>query len=183
MGYIPSLKTKYQEEIIPALVKEFGYSSVMQVPTIEKIVVNQGIGQAVADKKVIEVAQQDLSLIVGQKAVITYSKKDISNFKLRKGMPIGVRSTLRGVKMYEFLERLIRISLPRVRDFKGISSKLDGRGNYTLGIQEHTIFPEIDIEKVSKILGIEITIVTTAHTDEEGSKLLTMFGLPFKKNN
>ena len=183
MGNIPSLKTKYKEEIVPALVKEFGYKSVMQVPKIEKIVINQGIGQAVADKKIIEMAQQELSLITGQHAVITYSKKDISNFKLRKGMPIGVRCTLRGVNMYEFLERLIRISLPRVRDFKGINSKLDGRGNYTLGIQEQIIFPEIDIDKVSKILGVEITFVTTAATDEEGSKLLTMFGLPFKKNN
>ncbi len=183
MAYIPSLKTKYKEEIIPALVKEFGYKSTMQVPKIEKIVVNQGIGQAVADKKIIDVAQQELSLIVGQKAVITHSKKDISNFKLRKGMPIGVRATLRGVKMYEFLERLIRISLPRVRDFKGINAKLDGRGNYTLGIKEQIIFPEIDIDKVNKILGVEITFVTTAETDEEASKLLTLFGLPFKKNN
>ncbi len=183
MGYTPSLKTKYKEEIVPALVKEFGYKSVMQVPAIEKIVVNQGLGQAVADKKIVDVAQLELSSIVGQHAVITRSKKDISNFKLRKGMPIGVRATLRGVKMYEFLERLIRISLPRVRDFKGINAKLDGRGNYTLGIQEQIIFPEIDIDKVSKILGVEITFVTTAATDEEASKLLSMFGLPFKKNN
>lgn len=181
MAYTPTLKTKYKEEIIPALVKEFGYKSVMQVPKIEKIVINQGIGQATADKKLIEVAQQELSLITGQKAVVTRSKKDISNFKLRKGMPIGVRCTLRGVKMYEFLERLIAISLPRIRDFKGISSKLDGRGNYTLGIQEQIIFPEIDIDKITKILGVEITFVTTAQTDEEASKLLSLYGLPFKK--
>lgn len=183
MGYKPSLKTKYQEEIIPALVKEFGYKSIMQVPKLEKIVINQGIGQATGDKKLIETAQADLSIIAGQKAVVTRSKKDISNFKLRKEMPIGVRVTLRGTKMYEFLERLVRISLPRLRDFKGINNKLDGRGNYTLGIQEHTIFPEVDIEKVTKILGMEITFVTTASTDEEASKLLTLYGLPFKKNN
>lgn len=180
---VPSLKTKYAEEIVPALVKEFGYKSVMQCPRLEKIVINQGIGQAVADKKMIDVAQADLTTIAGQAAVVTRSKKDISNFKLRKGAPIGVRVTLRDVKMYEFLERLIRISLPRIRDFKGISAKLDGRGNYTLGIKEHTIFPEIDIEKVTKILGIEITFVTTATTDEEASKLLKSFGLPFKTNN
>ena len=180
---VPSLKTKYAEEIVPALVKEFGYKSVMQCPRLEKIIINQGLGQAVADKKIIDVAQAELSLIAGQAAVVTKSKKDISNFKLRKGVPIGVRVTLRDVKMYEFLERLIRISLPRIRDFKGINSKLDGRGNYTLGIKEHTIFPEIDIEKVTKILGIEISFVTTAQTDEEASKLLKAFGLPFKSNN
>lgn len=181
MAYTPSLKTKYKEEIVPAMFKDFGYKSVMQVPKIEKIVVNQGLGQAVADKKLIELAQGDLSRIVGQKAILTYSKKDISNFKLRKGMPIGIKATLRGNTMYEFLERLIRISLPRIRDFKGISSKLDGKGNYTLGITEQVIFPEIDIDKVAKILGLEITIVTNAPTDEEASKLLTLFGLPFKK--
>ncbi len=180
---VPSLKTKYAEEIVPAMVKEFGYKSVMQCPKIEKIVINQGIGQAVADKKLVDVAQAELSLIAGQAAVITRSKKDISNFKLRKGNPIGVRVTLRDVKMYEFLERLVRISLPRIRDFKGINAKLDGRGNYTLGIKEHIIFPEIDIEKVNKILGIEITFVTTASTDEDPSRLLKMFGLPFKSNN
>lgn len=180
---VPSLKAKYAEEIAPALVQEFGYKSIMQCPRLEKIVINQGVGQAVADKKVIDVAQADLTIIAGQAAVITRSKKDISNFKLRKGVPIGVRVTLRDVKMYEFLERLIRISLPRIRDFKGINAKLDGRGNYTLGIKEHTIFPEIDIEKVTKILGIEITFVTTAKTDEEASKLLKAFGLPFKANN
>ncbi len=180
---VASLKTKYAEEIVPAMVKEFGYKSVMECPRIEKIVINQGIGQAVADKKLVDVAQAELSLIAGQAAVITRSKKDISNFKLRKGNPIGVRVTLRDIKMYEFLERLVRISLPRIRDFKGINAKLDGRGNYTLGIKEHIIFPEIDIEKVTKILGVEITFVTTAKTDEEASRLLKMFGLPFKSNN
>lgn len=171
----------YKEEIVPALLKEFGYKSVMQVPKIEKIIINQGLGQAVADKKLIEISQNEISTIAGQKAVLTYSKKDISNFKLRKGMPIGVRVTLRGNRMYEFLERLIRISLPRIRDFKGINSKLDGRGNYTLGITEQIIFPEIDIDKITKILGLEITIVTSTQNDEEASKLLTLFGLPFKK--
>ncbi len=180
---VASLKTKYREEIVPAMVKEFGYKSVMQCPRIEKIVINQGIGQAVADKKLVDVAAAELSLIAGQAAVITRSKKDISNFKLRKGNPIGVRVTLRDVKMYEFLERLVRISLPRIRDFKGINAKLDGRGNYTLGIKEHIIFPEIDIEKVTKILGVEISFVTTAKTDEEASFLLKQFGLPFKSNN
>lgn len=180
---VPTLKTKYAAEIVPALVKEFGYKSVMQCPKLEKIIINQGIGQAVADKKIIDVAQAELSLIAGQAAVVTRSKKDISNFKLRKGAAIGVRVTLRDVKMYEFLERLICISLPRIRDFKGINAKLDGRGNYTLGVREHIIFPEIDIEKVTKILGIEITFVTTAKTDEEASKLLKAFGLPFKSNN
>lgn len=183
MEYTPSLKTKYKAEIIPALMKEFGYKSIMQVPKLEKIVLNQGLGQAVADKKLIETAQEELSQIAGQKAVLTRSKKDISNFKLRKGMPIGVRVTLRGDRMYEFMERLIAISLPRIRDFKGISSKLDGKGNYTLGIQEQIIFPEIDIEKISKILGVEISFVTSAATDEEASKLLKLFGLPFKSNN
>lgn len=182
MAYIPSLKTKYKEEIIPALQKEFGYKSIMQVPALEKIVVNQGIGQAVSDKKLIEVAQNELSTITGQKAVLTRSKKDISNFKLRKGMPVGVRVTLRGERMYEFLERLISISLPRVRDFKGINNKFDGQGNYTLGITEQIIFPEIDIDKITKILGVEITFVTTAKTDEEASSLLKQFGIPFKND-
>lgn len=181
MVYTPSLKTKYREEIVPAMFKDFDYKSVMQVPKIQKIVINQGLGQAVSDKKLIELAQNDLSRIAGQKAILTYSKKDISNFKLRKGMPIGIKVTLRGNTMYEFLERLIRISLPRIRDFKGISSKLDGKGNYTLGITEQVIFPEIDIDKVAKILGVEITVVTNASSDEEASKLLTLFGLPFKK--
>lgn len=180
MAYTPSLKTKYKEEIIPALQKEFGYKSIMQVPCIEKIVVNQGIGQAVSDKKLIEVAQTELSTITGQKAVLTRSKKDISNFKLRKGMPIGVRVTLRNDRMYEFLERLIAISLPRIRDFKGVNNKFDGQGNYTLGVSEQIIFPEIDIDKITKILGVEITFVTTAKTDEEAYSLLKNFGIPFK---
>ena len=180
MEYTPVLQTKYRENIIPALKKEFSYKTVMQVPRLEKIVLNQGVGQAVADKKLIETAQEELTLIAGQKAVKTYSKKDISNFKLRKGMPIGVKVTLRKDKMYEFLERLISISLPRIRDFNGVSSKFDGRGNYTMGIQEQIIFPEIDLDKISKILGLEITFVTTAQTDEEGFALLRNFGIPFK---
>ena len=178
---VPSLKKVYKEEIVAKLMKEFSYSSLMQVPKLVKISINQGLGDATADKKIIEVAQQELSIIAGQKAVSTASKKDISNFKLRKGMPVGVRVTLRGTKMYEFLERLIRISLPRIRDFNGISEKLDGQGNYTLGIKEQIIFPEIDIDKISKILGMEITFVTTAKTDEEAHSLLREFGLPFKK--
>ena len=153
MAYVPSLKTKYKEEIIPSLMKEFGYKSIMQVPKLEKIVINQGIGAAVADKKLVEVAQAELSTIAGQHAVQTRSKKDISNFKLRKQMPIGVRVTLRRDRMYEFLERLIAVSLPRIRDFKGINDKFDGQGNYTLGVQEHIIFPEIDIDKITKIFG------------------------------
>ncbi len=177
-----SLKQDYRERIVPILMKEFGYSSVMQAPKLEKIVLNQGLGLAVADKKIIEVAINEMTTITGQKAVATISKKDISNFKLRKKMPIGVRVTLRGDRMYEFLERLIRVALPRVRDFKGIENKLDGRGNYTLGITEQIIFPEINIEAVSRMLGMNITFVTTANTDEEGFALLKEFGLPFKKN-
>ena len=177
-----SLKHEYRERIVPALTKEFGYSTVMQVPKLEKIVLNQGLGIAVADKKIIEVAINEMTTITGQKAVSTISKKDISNFKVRKKMPIGVRVTLRGDRMYEFLERLIRVALPRVRDFKGIASKLDGRGNYTLGIQEQIIFPEINIDNISRLLGMNITFVTTANTDEEGFALLREFGLPFKKN-
>ena len=180
MEYTPVLQKKYKENIIPALKKEFSYKTVMQVPKLEKIILNQGVGQAVADKKLIETAQEELTLIAGQKAVKTYSKKDISNFKLRKGMPIGVKVTLRKDKMYEFLERLICISLPRIRDFNGVSSKFDGRGNYTLGIQEQIIFPEIDLDKIAKILGLEITFVTSAETDEEGFALLREFGIPFK---
>ncbi|MDR2936602.1 MAG: 50S ribosomal protein L5 [Rikenellaceae bacterium] len=180
MAYVPSMKTKYREQIIPALVKEFGYKSVMQVPRLEKIVINQGVGQAVADKKLLETAQEELSTIAGQRAVLTRSKKDISNFKLRKGMPIGVRVTLRRDQMYEFLERLVVVALPRIRDFKGINEKFDGRGNYSLGITEQIIFPEIDIDKISKILGMEITFVTTADQDEEAYALLREFGLPFK---
>ncbi|KAB2825169.1 MAG: 50S ribosomal protein L5 [Bacteroidales bacterium] len=177
-----SLKQDYKERIVPALMKDFGYKSIMQVPKLEKIVLNQGLGIAVADKKIIEVAINEMTAITGQKAVQTVSKKDISNFKLRKKMPIGVRVTLRGDKMYEFLERLIRVALPRVRDFKGIENKLDGRGNYTLGITEQIIFPEINIDAINRLLGMNITFVTNAPTDEEGFALLKEFGLPFKKN-
>lgn len=182
-NYVPSLKTKYKEEIAPALMKQFGYKSIMQVPKLEKIVLNQGVGAAVADKKLIEFAQNELSEIAGQRAVQTVSKKDISNFKLRKKMPIGVRVTLRRERMYEFLERLIAVSLPRIRDFKGINDKFDGQGNYTLGVTEHIIFPEIDIDKISKIFGVEITFVTTADNDKEAYALLKEFGLPFKNMN
>ena len=180
-GYVPSLQKKYKEEIVAKLMKDFGYKSVMQVPVLKKITINQGMGQAVADKKLIEVAQQELTLITGQKALLTYSRKDISNFKLRKGMPIGVKVTLRGARMYEFLERLIAVSLPRIRDFKVINQKLDGRGNYTLGIKEQIIFPEIDIDKITKVLGMEITFTTSTEKDEEAYALLREFGLPFKK--
>ncbi|MFW5656284.1 MAG: 50S ribosomal protein L5 [Bacteroidota bacterium] len=180
MEYMPNLKQKYREEIVPALFKNFGYKSIMEVPRLEKIVINQGVGQAVADKKLVDVAQEELTRIAGQKAVQTVSKKDVSNFKLRRNMPIGVKVTLRQAKMYEFLERLINVSLPRIRDFNGITTKFDGRGNYTLGITEQIIFPEIDIDKITKILGMEITFVTTAQTDEEGFALLKEFGLPFK---
>ena len=180
MAYEPNLKKKYKEEIIPALTREYNYRSVMQVPRLEKIIINQGVGQAVADKKLVDIAQEELSLIAGQKAIQTLSKKDVSNFKLRRKMPIGVKVTLRRERMYEFLERLISVALPRIRDFKGVSSKLDGRGNYTMGITEQIIFPEIDIDKINKILGMEITFVTTARTDEEALALLREFGLPFK---
>lgn len=180
MAYIPTLKKKYQEEIIPALKKEFDYSSVMQVPTLEKIVLNQGVGAAISDKKLIDVATTEMTMIAGQKAVQTMSKKDISNFKLRKKMPIGVRVTLRRDQMYEFLDRLISVALPRIRDFKGIESKMDGRGNYTLGVPEQIIFPEIVLDKVSKLNGMNITFVTSAKTDEEGFALLKEIGLPFK---
>jgi large subunit ribosomal protein L5 len=182
MKYTPNLKTKYNADVVPALMKEFSYKSVMQVPRLEKIVINQGIGQAVADKKMVETALNELANITGQKALSTMSRKDISNFKLRKGVAIGVKVTLRRERMYEFLERLINVSLPRIRDFKGINNKMDGRGNYTLGITEQIIFPEIDIDKVSKIFGMEISFVTTANTDEEGFALLREFGLPFKSN-
>ena len=161
--------------------KEFGYSTIMQAPKLEKIVLNQGLGSAVADKKIIEIALNEMTTIAGQKAVATVSRKDISNFKLRKKMPIGVRVTLRGDRMYEFLERLVRVALPRIRDFKGINSKMDGRGNYTLGIEEQIIFPEINIDAITKLMGMNITFVTTANTDEEGFALLKEFGLPFKK--
>ncbi len=180
MEAIVSLKKDYKERVIPALKKEFDYKSVMQVPVLEKIVINQGLGLATADKKIIDVAIDELTLIAGQKAVATYSKKDISNFKLRKKMPIGVMVTLRNDRMYEFLERLVRVALPRIRDFRGIENKLDGRGNYTLGIQEQIVFPEINIDNITKILGMNITFVTSAKTDEEGFALLREFGLPFK---
>ena len=176
-----TLKKKYEETIVPALTKEFSYTTPMQVPRLEKIVINQGLGEATLDKKIIETAINELTAITGQKAVQTLSKKDISNFKVRKKMPIGVRVTLRREKMYEFLERLVRVALPRIRDFKGIESKLDGRGNYTLGITEQIIFPEINIDSISKLMGMNITFVTSANTDEEGFALLKQFGLPFKK--
>jgi large subunit ribosomal protein L5 len=179
-GYTPALKKKYREEIVPALVKEFGYKSIMQTPKLEKIVLNQGVGAATADKKMVEVAAAELSAITGQKALITRATKDISNFKLRKGVAIGAKVTLRDKKMYEFLERLVCIALPRIRDFQGISDKLDGRGNYNLGIKEQIIFPEVDIEKITKIMGLEITFVTTTPKDEEAYALLRHFGLPFK---
>ena len=182
-GYVPTLKKVYKEEIVPKLMKDFNYTTVMQCPKLVKITINEGVGDATGDKKLVETAAQELSIITGQKAVITHSRKDISNFKLRRGMPIGTKVTLRDVKMYEFLERLIRVSLPRIRDFNGISEKMDGKGNYTLGIKEQIIFPEIDIDKISKILGMEITFVTTAKTDEEAHALLKAFGLPFKKHN
>ena len=181
MAYTPALETKYREEVAPALMKKFNYKSVMQVPKIVKIAINSGVGDAIADKKLIETAMEEVSNIAGQKAIQTMSTKDISNFKLRKGMPIGVKVTLRRDKMYEFMERLINASLPRIRDFNGISSKFDGRGNYTLGITEQIIFPEIDIDKINKIMGLEITFVTSAKTDEEGFALLKEFGIPYKR--
>ncbi len=179
-GYVPTLQKKYKEEIVAKLMKEFSFATIMQVPKLEKITINQGLGIATNDKKLIEVAQSELTAITGQKAVATYSRKDISNFKLRKGMPIGVKVTLRGAKMYEFLERLIAVSLPRIRDFNGINEKFDGKGNYTLGIKEQIIFPEIDIDKISKVLGMEITFVTSTENDEAAHALLREFGLPFK---
>ncbi len=178
--YIPALKTKYKDEIVPALMKEFGYKSIMQVPRLEKIVLNQGVGQAIADKKLLEYGVKEMSDISGQKAVQTFSTKDISNFKLRKNMPIGIMVTLRKERMYEFLERLISVALPRIRDFKGINSKLDGRGNYTLGVTEQIIFPEIDLDKIAKIMGLQITFVTSTESDVEALALLRHFGLPFK---
>ena len=178
-----TLGKEYKEKIVPELQKEFGYTTVMQVPKLEKIVINQGLGGATQDKKIIETALNELTAITGQKAVATLSKKDISNFKLRKKMPIGAMVTLRHDKMYEFLERLVRVALPRIRDFKGINSKLDGRGNYTLGVTEQIIFPEINIDNVPKLQGMNITFVTSAPTDEEGFALLKKFGLPFKREN
>lgn len=182
-GYVPSLKKVYKEQIIPNLMKQFSYSTVMQVPKLVKISINEGVGDATQDKKIVEEACEELTLITGQKAVLTRSTKDVSNFKLRKGMPIGTKVTLRDVKMYEFLERLIRVSLPRIRDFNGISENMDGQGNYTLGLKEQLIFPEVDIDRNPRIHGLEITFVTSAKTDEECYALLKEFGLPFKKHN
>lgn len=175
-----TLSKEYKERIVPELTKEFGYTTVMQVPKLEKIVINQGLGAATQDKKLIETAINEITAITGQKAVATLSKKDIAAFKLRKKMPVGVMVTLRKDRMYEFLERLVRVALPRIRDFKGIEGKLDGRGNYTLGISEQIIFPEINIDTINKLMGMNITFVTTANTDEEGYALLKQFGLPFK---
>ena len=180
MANTASLKKEYAERIAPVLMKQFNYSSSMQIPVLKKIVINQGLGMATADKKIIDVAINEITAITGQKAVATVSKKDVANFKLRKKMPIGVMVTLRRERMYEFLEKLVRVALPRIRDFKGIESKFDGRGNYTLGIQEQIIFPEINIDTIDRILGMNITFVTTAKTDEEGYALLKEFGLPFK---
>jgi large subunit ribosomal protein L5 len=180
--YTPRLAKKYKDEVVPVLVKKFGFKSIMQTPKLEKICINRGVNGAVADKKLVDTAVDELTQVAGQKAVPTYSKKDISNFKLRKGVPIGARVTLRGEKMYEFLDRLISVALPRVRDFKGINDKsFDGRGNYTLGITEQIIFPEIDIDKVNKITGMDITFVTTGKTNEEAYELLKELGMPLKK--
>ncbi len=180
--YTPRAKTQYYDEVVPSLQKEFGYKSPMEVPKIKKICLNQGLGDAVADKKLVDTAVGEMSQIAGQRAVPTYSKKDISNFKLRKGMPIGARVTLRGDKMYEFLDRLISVSLPRTRDFRGVKATgFDGRGNFTMGVKEQIIFPEINIEKVNKINGMDITFVTTAQNDEEAKALLKEFGFPFTK--
>ena len=179
--YTPRLEEKYKKEVVPALMKKFGYKTIMQAPKLTKVCINRGVNGAVADKKLVDVAIDELTTITGQKAVATKSKKDISNFKLRKDMPIGARVTLRGVNIYEFLDRLVSVSLPRVRDFKGISDKsFDGRGNYTLGVTEQIIFPEIDIDKVNKITGMDITFVTTAPTNEEAYELLKELGMPFK---
>ena len=181
MSYTPRLKEKYSKEIVHSLKEKFNYKSLMEVPKVEKIVISQGVGEAVSDRKLIENAVADLSSITGQKALIVNSKKDVSNFKLRKGMPIGTKVTLRREKMYEFLDRLISVALPRTRDFRGVKSKGDGRGNFTIGIKESIIFPELDIDKVKKILGMDITIVTSANTTEEGKALLEEFGFPFTK--
>ncbi len=181
MSYIPRLQKYYKEEIIPKMMEEFKYKSIMQVPKLVKINLNQGLGAATQDKKIIDEALKDLSLIAGQKAVSVKAKRSVSNFKLREGMPIGVRVTLRHEQMYEFLDRLISVALPRVKDFRGINDKsFDGRGNYSLGIQEHIIFPEIEMDKISRIFGMDITIVTTAKTDAEALALLKYFGMPFK---
>jgi large subunit ribosomal protein L5 len=181
VNYTPRLAVKYTKDVVPALMKKFAYKTIMQAPKLEKICINRGVNGAVTDKKLIDIAVEELNTITGQKAVPTLSKKDISNFKLRKGMPIGARVTLRGEKMYEFLDRLVSVALPRVRDFKGISDKaFDGRGNYTLGVTEQIIFPEIDIDKVNKITGLDITFVTSANTNEEAYELLKEMGMPFK---
>ena len=184
MAYVPRLKSKYKDDIRTALKDKFQYKSVMQVPKLQKIAINQGVGGATTDKKLIDVAIGEMSTITGQQAVASRSKKDISNFKLRKNMPVGVRVTLRDNNMYEFLDRLIAVALPRIRDFKGINDKgFDGRGNYTLGVTEQIIFPEINIDKINKIMGMDITFVTTAQTDVEALELLKQFGLPFKNQN
>lgn len=181
MTYKPRLKERYMTEVIPALSNQFQYKSSMQVPHLKKICVNQGVGGAIADKKLLEVSINEMSMITGQKAVATKSKKDISNFKLRKGMPIGVRVTLRGEKMYEFFDRLVSVALPRVRDFRGVNENgFDGKGNYTLGVSEQIIFPEVNIDKISKIMGFDITFVTSANTDKEALALLKELGIPFK---
>ena len=182
-GYVPTLKKVYKEQIVDKLTKQFGYTTVMQVPKLVKITLNEGVGQGTQDRKVVEESAEELALITGQKALITSSRKDVSNFKLRKGMPIGTKVTLRDVKMYEFLEKLIRVALPRIRDFNGIAEKMDGQGNYTLGLKEQIFFPEIDIDKNARIHGLEVTFVTKARTDEECRALLAEFGLPFKKHN
>lgn len=182
MKYIPRLKTKYLEQVVPSMMEQFSYSSVMQVPRLEKICINQGIGEATGDKKLVDMAAVELATITGQKAVPTRARTSVSNFKLREGMPIGVRVTLRGERMYEFLDRFISIAMPRVRDFRGLNDKsFDGRGNYTIGITEQIIFPEIDIEKVNKIMGMDISFVTNAKTDAEAFALLKEIGIPFKK--
>ena len=182
MNHTPRLREKYSTEIIPALTEKFGYSTVMRVPKLQKIVISQGVGDAVADKKLVDTAVEDLTRIAGQRAVATISKKDISNFKLRKGMPIGTKVTLRGEKMYDFLDRLLAVAIPRTRDFRGISPKgFDGRGNFNMGVKEHIIFPEIDIDKVNRIMGMDIAFVTSAESDEEGKALLDAFGFPFTK--
>ena len=182
-GYVPSLKKLYKEQIVDALMKQFNYTTVMQVPKLVKITINEGLGEGTQDRKIVEEAAAELSLITGQKALVTVSKKDISNFKLRKGMPVGCKVTLRDVKMYEFLEKLIRVSLPRIRDFNGVAENMDGQGNYTLGIKEQIIFPEVDIDKNPRIHGLEITFVTSAKSDQECRALLAAFGVPFKKHN
>jgi len=186
MSYIPRLRTKYKEEVVPKLMEQFQYTSIMQVPRLEKICINQGVGQATQDKKLVDTAQEQMTMIAGQKAVTTMAKKSVSNFKLREGMPIGTRVTLRADRMFEFLDRLVTVALPRVRDFRGINDKsFDGRGNYSMGITEQIIFPEIDLDKVSKITGMDINFVTTARTDAEALALLKEMGLPFKnqRNN